>query len=149
MTLDEIMNEWKTKDSIIEMNALDVSSVETTKLHAKYLELYSTYRLKLKDAEWKQKDLMKWKYLYYEGKLSKEDIDRFGWAYDPYEGLSATTNKFKEHFIETDKELVESEKRIQYLTTTIDTLKDILENLKWRHQTIRNTIEWKKFEAGF
>ena len=149
MNLEQILKVWKETDSQIPMNALDVASVESTKLHGKYLELYANAKLKLKDAEFKQKELMKWKYLYYEGKMSKEDMDRFGWAYDPYEGLSATTNKFKEHFVETDKELVESEARIEYLKNCIDTLKDIMENLKWRHQTIRNAIEWKKFEAGF
>lgn len=148
MNLEQIHAEWKI-DSQIDFNKLDVSSVETPKHHAKYLELLSTYKLKLKDAEFKQKELMKNKYLYYEGKLSKEEIDRFGWTYDPYDGLSATTNKFKEQFIETDEDLVQSEAKIQYLITCIETLKEILENLKWRHQTIRNAIEWKKFEAGF
>lgn len=148
MNLEQLHAEWKS-DSQIEFNKLDVSSVETPKLHAKYLELLSTYKLKLKDAEFKQKELMKNKYLYYEGKLSKEQIDRFGWTYDPYDGLSATTNKFKEQFIESDEDLVQSEAKIQYLITYIETLKEILENLKWRHQTIRNAIEWRKFEAGF
>lgn len=148
MDLQEILNEWKS-DSQIHMNALDASSVESAMLHSKYLELLSNFKLKLKDAEFKQKELMKWKYLYYEGKMSKEDIDRFGWAYDPYEGLTATTNKFKEQFVETDKELVESEAKIQYLMTCIDTLKEIMDTLRWRHQTIRNIIEWKKYEAGF
>jgi hypothetical protein len=31
----------------------------------------------------------------------------------------------------------------------IDTLKEIVDNLKWRHQTVGNIIRWKQFEAGF
>jgi len=147
MTLEQILESWKT-DSRIEMNALDASSVQTTVLHAKYLELHATYKLKLKDAEFKQSILMKNKWLWYSGKLSKEEIDRFGWDYDPYEGLKILKGDMA-HFVEADKELQESEAKIEYLKTTIDTLKDILENIKWRHQTIRNTLEWKKFEAGF
>ena len=147
MNLERILEEWKT-DSRIEMNALDASSVQTTVLHAKYLELHATYKLKLKDAEFKQAILMKNKFLWYSGKLSKEEIDRFGWDYDPYEGLKILKGDMA-HFVEADKELQESEAKIEYLKTTIDTLKDILENLKWRHQTIRNTLEFKKFEAGF
>ena len=77
MNLEAILTEWK-KDSQIEMMALDASSVEASKNHGKYLELHATYKLKLKDAEFKQKELMKWKYLYYEGKMSKDEIDRFG-----------------------------------------------------------------------
>jgi hypothetical protein len=147
MNLERILEEWK-KDSLIEMNALDASSVQTTMLHAKYLELYSTYKIKLKDAEFKQSILMKNKWLWFSGKLSKEEIDRFGWDYDPYEGLKILKGDMA-HFVEADKELQESEAKIEYLKTCIDTLKDIMENLKWRHQNIRNIIEWKKFEAGF
>lgn len=147
MKLDDIHREWK-KDSRIEMNALDVSSVETTKLHAKYLELYSTYKLKLKDAEFKQSNLMKVKWLWYHGKLSQEEIDRQGWEYDPFEGLKILKGDMSQ-FVEADPELQQSEARIELLKVTIDTLKEILENLKWRHQTIRNVLEWKKFEAGF
>ena len=147
MNLERILEEWKT-DSRIEMNALDASSVQTTMLHAKYLELHATAKIRLKDAEFKQSILMKNKWLWYSGKLSKEEIERFGWDYDPYEGLKILKGDMA-HFVEADKELQESEAKIEYLKVTIDTLKDILENLKWRHQTIRNTLEFKKFEAGF
>ena len=147
MNLERILEEWKT-DSRIEMNALDASSVQTTMLHAKYLELHATAKIRLKDAEFKQSILMKNKWLWYSGKLSKEEIDAFGWDYDPYEGLKILKGDMAQ-FVEADPELQESEAKIEYLKTTIDTLKDILENLKWRHQTIRNTLEWKKFEAGF
>ena len=147
MNLERILEEWKT-DSRIEMNALDASSVQTTVLHAKYLELHANCKLKLKDAEFKQSILMKNKWLWYHGKLSQEEIDKFGWDYDPFEGLKILKGDMS-HFVEADKELQESEAKIEYLKTTLDTLKDILENLKWRHQTIRNTLEFKKFEAGF
>lgn len=147
MKLDDIHREW-AKDSRIEMNALDASSVETTKLHAKYLELFSTYKLKMKDAEFKQSNLMKMKWLWYHGKLSQEEIERQGWSYDPFDGLKILKGDMSQ-FVEADPELQQSEARIELLKVTIDTLKEILENLKWRHQTIRNILEWKKFEAGF
>ena len=147
MNLERILEEWK-KDSLIEMNALDASSVQTTMLHAKYLELHATYKIKLKDAEFKQSILMKNKFLWYSGKLSKEEIDAFGWDYDPYEGLKILKGDMS-YFVEADKELQVSEAKIQYLKTTIDTLKDILDTLKWRHQNIRNILEFQKFSAGF
>jgi hypothetical protein len=73
MKFEDIMNEWE-KDSKIDSVKLDQTSVETAKLHAKYLRLYANAKLKLKDAEFKQKILLKDKWLYYEGKMSKEDI---------------------------------------------------------------------------
>ena len=73
MTLEQILNDWK-EDSKIEFNKLDVSSHKTPELHSKYLELYSNAKLRLKDLEFKQKVLLKDKYMYYEGKMPKEDI---------------------------------------------------------------------------
>lgn len=147
MNLEQLHAEWKS-DSQIEFNKLDVSSVETPKLHAKYLELLSTYKLKLKDAEFKQKELMKNKWLWYNGKLDQDEIEKLGWDPDPFDGLRILKGEMQ-HYVEADPELVASEAKMAYLNTIIETLKEILENIKWRHQTIRNAIEWKKFEAGF
>jgi hypothetical protein len=30
----------------------------------------------------------------------------------------------------------------------VETLQDIMDNIKWRHSNIRNIIDWKKFTAG-
>ncbi len=147
MNLEQLHAEWKI-DSQIEYNKLDVSSVETPKLHAKYLELLSTYKLRLKDAEFKQKELMKNKWLWYNGKLDQDEIEKLGWEPDPFDGLRILKGEMQ-HYVEADPELVASEAKIAYLNTMIETLKEILESIKWRHQTIRNALEWKKFEAGF
>ena len=147
MTLDEIITEWE-KDSKIDSVKLDQTSVETAKLHAKYLRLYANAKLKLKDAEFKQKILLKDKWLYYEGKMSKEDIQRKGWKVDPFEGLSLTTKTAKEQYYESDTDIQASEAKIVYQTVVIDTLKEIMDNLKWRHSHIKNIIEFRKFTEG-
>jgi hypothetical protein len=145
--LDKILDEWK-KDARIDPTNIDESSRLTPELHAKYLSMLSQTKLKLKQAEFKQKDLMKWKWLWYNGKLSQEEVEEFGWDPDPFNGLKILKGEM-EHYVETDPELVASEAKIELLKTTIDTLKEIVENLKWRHQTIGNIIRWKQFEAGF
>ena len=48
----------------------------------------------------------------------------------------------------TDKEIQDSELKLQYLQTTIETLTEIVNNLTWRHQTISNMIKWRQFETG-
>jgi hypothetical protein len=47
-----------------------------------------------------------------------------------------------------DKDLQEMNAKIEYLKVTVDYLKECLQNVTWRHQTIKNTIEWRKFMAG-
>lgn len=148
MKLENILDEWKT-DSQIEFNKLDVSSQETPKLHAKYLELYTHAKLRLKQAELKQRKLLLDKKVYYEGKMSQEDMDSRGWSYDPYDGLLVKTNKDREYYYESDKDIIKSEANIAYIKETVDTLKEIMDHIRWRHQTIRNMIEFRKFESGF
>jgi len=145
--LESILAEWK-EDCEIAKHQLDETSRVTPALHAKYLEYLSLTKLRIKKAEFDQKVLLKDKYLYYEGKMSQEDITSRGWAYDPYDGLSATTKNFKEYYYDSDQEIQDSEMKIQYLKTIIDTLQEIVNNLNWRHQTIGNMIRWRSFEAG-
>lgn len=147
MNLDQINAMWQ-KDCRIDALAIDEASRQTPELHAKYLQILSEFKLKLKQAEFKQKELMKYKWLWYNGKLSQEEIERLGWVPDPFDGLKILKGEM-EHYVEADPELVESEAKIEYLKTCIDTTKEIVENLKWRHQTIGNMIRWKQFEAGF
>lgn len=145
--LDTILSEWK-EDSQIPKNQLDEASRKTPELHHKYLSYLSAMKLRLKKSEFEQKNLLKDKWLYYEGKMSQEDIESRGWKPDPYDGLVITTKGQKENWYDTDKEIQDSELKIQYLTTCIDTLTEIVNNITWRHQTISNMIKWRQFETG-
>ena len=147
MNLEKVLEEWKV-DSRIDPTSIDESSRVTPELHAKYLNMLSQTKLRLKDAEFKQKQLMKKKWLWYQGKLPQEEVVELGWNPDPFNGLKILKGEM-EHYVEADPELIASEAKIEYLKTVIDTLKEIVENLKWRHQTIGNIIRWKQFEAGF
>ena len=51
------IHEMWSKDCIIDSNKLDESSRQAPLLHAKYLELLTTYKLQLKRAEFDQKKL--------------------------------------------------------------------------------------------
>ena len=146
MTLEQVLEEWAT-DSELPRNNLDEASRATPKLHAKYLTLLSQAKLRLKKAEMDQKKLLKLKWLWYNGKMSEDQIKERGWDYDPLEGLKVMKGEM-DYYYDSDKEIQESELKIQYLNTLIDTLKEIVNNLNWRHQTIGNMIRWKVFEAG-
>ena len=74
-------------------------------------------KLELKQAEFKQKELMKNKWLWYNGKLSHEEVLELSWDPDPFNGLKILKGEM-EHYIEADPELVESEAKIQYLKKT-------------------------------
>ena len=83
--LQHILEMWK-KDCAIPKNNLDESSRLTPALHAKYMELLAQAKLAKKRAEFKQKSLLKDKWLYYNGKMTQEQIEEKGWVPDPFDG---------------------------------------------------------------
>ena len=141
------IHEMWAKDCVIDSNELDKSSREQPLLHAKYLELLSTYKLHMKRAEFQQKTLLKQKWLYYNGKMDHETLRELGWEADPFNGLKILKGEL-DYYYDSDPEIQKSEEKIQYYKTVIDTLTDIINNINWRHQTISNIIKWKQFESG-
>ena len=144
--LQQILEMWK-EDSVIERNNLDETSRTTPALHAKYLELLAQAKLAKKRAEFQQKTLLKQKWLYYNGKMTQEQIEEKGWVPDPFDGLKVLKGEM-EHYYDSDPEIQQSEEKIVYWKTIIETLTDIIDNIKWRHQTISNMIRWSQFESG-
>lgn len=146
MNLEQVLQEWAT-DSNLPRTELDEVSRQTPALHAKYLALLSNAKLRMKKMEMDQKTLLKKKWLWYNGKMTEEQIKDLGWEYDPLEGLKVMKGEM-DYYYDSDKEIQESEMKIQYIKTMIDTLNEIVNNLNWRHQTIGNMIKWRQFEAG-
>lgn len=146
LNLENILTEWQ-KDSEINQSRLDQASVDTAKIHAKYLQLLSVAKLQLKRAQLNQKTLLKDKWLYYNGKMSQEEIDSKGWNYDPFNGLKIMKGDM-EYYYDSDTEIQKSEEKITYYKTIVETLQEIVESIRWRHQTISNIIKWKQFESG-
>jgi len=145
--LTSILEMWQ-KDCVIDNTKLDNTSRDTPKLHAKYLQVLAEAKLMKKRAEFSQKKLLKDKWLYYENKMTKEEIDERGWPYDPFEGLDIRTKHQRDYYYEADEDIQKSEEKIVYYRTVIETLEEIVGSLKWRHTHISNIIKWKQFEAG-
>ena len=146
MDLKMILDSWSS-DSVIGQTSLDESSRQTPILHAKYLELLSLAKLRLKKAEQDQKILLKDKWLYYNGKMDQEQISDKGWQPDPFDGLKILKGEM-DYYYDADPEIQQSVEKIEYLKTIIDTLSEIMNNINWRHQTISNMIKWRIFESG-
>lgn len=145
MDLNDILSQWET-DCEIGHN-FEEASRNTPKLHAKYLNYYTRAKLMLKREESKQQRLLKNKFLWYNGKLSQEEIDVLGWEHDALDGLKIMKGDMS-YYYDSDPHIQTSEESIAYYRTLVDTLREIIDTLKWRHQTIGNAIRWRQFEAG-
>jgi c-di-GMP-related signal transduction protein len=146
LDLESILSEWK-EDSQIPQHQLDEVSRHTPSLHAKYLQYLSLTKLQLKRAEHSQKSLLLQKWKYYNGKMAEEELRATGWDLDPFDGLKVLKGDMDLYY-DADPEIQKSEEKIQYYNTIIDTLKEIVQSLNWRHQTIGNMIRYRAFEAG-
>ena len=147
MSLNDILESWK-RDSVIDENALDDVTVETSKLHAKYLELFSLSKLQLKKKDFELEQMKKVKWIYFNGKMSKSEMDSRGWAYDPFDGMSKPLKSEMEMFYSTDPDIFKIKSAIEYQKSIVDTLEEIMSNIRWRHQHVRNVLEFKKFTSG-
>lgn len=144
--LESILKEWR-EDCEISQHQLDEVSRQTPSLHAKYLQYLALAKLQLKRSENNQKTLLKQKFLYYNGKMSQEEIVSTGWDLDPFNGLRMLKGEM-DYYYDSDPEIQKSEEKVVYHKTLIETLSNIVDTLKWRHQTVKNMIDWRKFEAG-
>ena len=147
INLDDVLEMWKV-DSIIEEFQLDDTTIKTAKLHSKYLELLSITKLQLKKAEYNLDTLLKDKWEWYQGRMDKNTIDQHGWSYDPFEGASKPLKGDMERYYRADPEIQTARSKIDYLQTIKETLEEIISTLRWRHQHVKNIIEFRKFESG-
>ena len=74
MNIEQVLEMWKT-DSIIDDLKLDDTTIKMARIHSKYLELITIVKMRRKKKDLEYKTLLKDKWLYYNGKLSKEQID--------------------------------------------------------------------------
>ena len=147
MTLDEIMKMWEV-DCEIDDLALDDETKKTSKLHAKYLELVNVNRLQRAKLDSDLDTLKKDKWLYYTGKMTKQDMDSRGWAYDPFNGGIKPLKSELSFYYDSDEDIVKVKQKIEYQKTIGNLLEEIMNNLRWRHTHVKNIIDWKKFVSG-
>jgi hypothetical protein len=147
MSLNDILESWK-KDSVIDEHALDDVTIETSKLHAKYLEIFTLSKLQLRKKEMELEQIRKDKWLYYTGKMTQVEMDKRGWAYDPFQGMSKPLKSEMEMYYSTDADIVKARSAIEYQKSIIDSLEEIMGNIRWRHTHIKNIIDFRKFTSG-
>ena len=146
MRIEDVLEMWKEDAQIDELRLDDVSR-ECANLHAKYLEMLSTAKLQLKRRESEYKILLKNKWLWYNGKMTKDKMDELGWDYDPLGGLRVQKSDM-DYFYDSDEDIQNMKMKIEYLKELVSTLEEIISNIRFRPNNIRNIIEWKKFTSG-
>ena len=143
MKLEEIHSEW-AKDAKI--NPLDLSgeSLNTPKLHGKYLKILSEERLRLKKLCANKSELILAKSEYFMGKMDKDELDRRGWQPFGLRLLKQDVNTY----LDADRDFINANLLIGMQEEKVMVLDSILKTIANRGFFIKSYIDWKKFENG-
>ena len=142
MKLEEIEALWE-QDIKIDRTDLDTESLKIPLLHQKYYKLYLREKVQLKAEEQAYKQFYKIKHEYYTGKLSKSELDEFGW--EPFQFVLKNDLQV---YIDSDKEIAERLLKLSVQKEKVQFLEDIIKTLNTRGFLIKNAIEFIKFTSG-
>jgi len=143
MTLDQIAEEWK-KDSSVDSTELGKESLKIPQLHSKYMKIYFDERQRLRGYEFKSKETFLKKYEYFNGRMSREELEEAGW--EPF--VKKLMKNEIDMYLDSDTEIININMRIVAQKEKIDFLEEVLKNINQRNYQIRNAIEWQKFTNG-
>jgi hypothetical protein len=142
MKLEEIESLWE-QDSKIDRTDLDNESLKIPTLHGKYYKIYLREKVQLKAEEQEYKTFYKLKHEYYTGKLSKEELDQYGW--EPFQFVLKNDLQV---YIDADKDIAERLLKLQVQREKVDLLESIIKTLNGRGFLIKNAIDFIRFTSG-
>ena len=148
LDIEQIIKEWEN-DCTIDSLALDDSTIKFAKIHSKYVTYLTEFKLRLRATESKLSELRHNKWLYYTGKMTKEQMDGHKWPYDPFDGGAKPLRSDIETYIDSDSDLRILQDKKAYFQTGVDAITEILDTLRWRHQHIKNALDFRKFTSGY
>ena len=111
-TIEDIIKNWDA-DSVIDSTEPGKELLKIPTLHNKYLKFLVKHKLAVKRLNFEYAKMRRIKEEYYNGSLSKEELDEYGW--EPFL-LNVKTKMGVEKYLESDKDLIKIlEKKKQLL----------------------------------
>ena len=143
MKLDEIHEIWAV-DSEIDITDLAHQSIKTSKLHAKYMKMYSEERLLLRKYEQEAKRLKLLKYEFYTLGPSKES-QALGWEHPPRGMIIKTEVPM---YLDGDPEIIATNLKIALQQEKVELLENIIKQIGRRGFDIKSAIDFLKWSGG-
>ena len=143
MTLDEIRNMTKN-DLTMDETELEIESMKTPQLHNKYLIIFTDEKLILGKMESDLYRLKKYKWLYYTGKMSQDELNDRDW--DPFSLNILKTDI--DRFMQSDDDIIHTTNKILLQREKVNYLEGVIKIINNRQWSIRAAIDWLKFTNG-
>jgi|TARA_S200002703_G_scaffold159199_2_gene171843 hypothetical protein len=144
ITLKQLQDEWAADSKIDELN-LGSESTKTPILHSKYLNHLTNFKLHQQKVESQRKLIRQYKWKYFRGELSKEELEVLKW--EQYLGPQPLKNEMND-FIDSDSDMIKLDDKIHYIKTCVFQCETIMKSLNSRTWDIKNAVEWEKFTNG-
>jgi hypothetical protein len=144
MTLDDILTQWET-DATIDYEDLGRESIRTPILHAKYLRHLVDARQGYRKEEKRMAKVLQLRSRYYNGELSKEELEKQGW--DPYQYVKPIKAEL-EKLLNADTIVNIQRDNIRYYEYMMETLESILSALQRRTWDVKSAVEYRRFTSG-
>jgi tRNA U34 5-carboxymethylaminomethyl modifying enzyme MnmG/GidA len=142
MNLDEINEMWE-KDSVIDPDNLHEESLKIPQLHSKYYTIYNTITLLREKAKETYNKVRLDRYNYYTGKASAEV-----YAEEPFPYKIRDKDALQRH-MDADERLNKVELKVKYYDVMLKFLEEIIRMITNRNYSIKNSIDFMKFTAGY
>ena len=140
--LEQILKYWET-DSIMDQTEPSKELLRIPILHSKYLNILTKHKIASKKAHFDYLRMRKVKWEYFTGKMSKEELDEYGW--EPFQfALKSDINTY----LEADGDLIKLLEKKVYHEEAISVIESIMSELKQRTWQLRDFISWEKFVNG-
>lgn len=140
--LEELLDMW-SKDTEIDRTEPGKALLDIPKLHSKYLNILSSHRLLIRDAEFKYNRMKKIKWEYYTGKMDQDALDKYGWEPFPFVLKSDITT-----YLDSDEDLNKYLAQRRMHEEVVSVCESILKELNSRTYQLRAFIDWEKFIQG-
>jgi hypothetical protein len=142
MNLDEIQDMWQ-RDSVIDPDNLHDESLKIPQLHSKYYTVYNTITLLREKARETHNRVKLERYNYYTGKAPAEVYVK-----EPFPYKVREKDALQRH-MDADEKLSKIEMKIRYYDIMLKFLEEVIKMISNRNYSIKNAIDWNRFQAGF
>lgn len=139
---EKVLNEWKI-DSKIDLTNPGNALIDIPKIHSKYLNILSEYRMNLRKIELDIKRMKKTKWEYYTGRMDEKTLQENGWEPFPY-----TLKSDISLYMDSDDDLYRLSVRKCVYEEVIEICVSILKELNSRTYQLRAYIDYEKFISG-
>lgn len=142
VSLEQITAEWE-KDSKVDTTEPGKEMVRIPILHNKYNKFLSAHNLAAKKAIIELNKMRKLKWMYYNGKLSQEELDKYGWEQFPF-----TLKQDMNVYLEGDDDLAKLQAKKSYHEEAASYCIYVMKELNNRTWQIKEYMSWEKFIHG-